>query len=613
VPREGLIMRWILAVPFVIGCVALGAASCGSSSQSGFDDDAGLSSGSSGPGTSGFVTADTGTGSGVTCSSDLRDIVDSNGNVIQTCPPDQGCAAGACVAACASAEQNKSTIGCSYYVAQPDIIKVGTGACFAAFIANTWVSPVKITVERAGQALDVAAMARIPSGSGQSLTYAPLTNGELPPGQVAIVFLSRFGSALVSCPAGVTPGYTAAPGNVTGTGIGEAFHITTSAPVVAYDIFPYGGGQSAATSATLLLPTSAWDTNYIGVNAYRKSTAVPEAQPFLQIVAQEDGTDVQILPVAAITGGTGVAPAAAGANAKYSLNKGQLLQLEQPVELTGSAIQANKPIGVFGGATCLSVDVSATACDGAHQELPPVRALGSQYVGVRYRNRFDAIEESPPWRLVGAVDGTTLSYEPSAPSGAPTTLNLGQVAEFKSAGPFVVKSQDDNHPFYISAHMTGCATVGSSSDCRGDPEFVNVIPPQQYLKSYVFFTDPTYPETDLVVIRSKTNGAFADVTLDCAGGPLTGWQPAGASGDFEYTRFDLVRGNFQKQGSCDNGRHEMKSTAPFGLTVWGWGSAATGGGLGLGGGGFFSQAVSYAYPAGASVKPVNTVIVSAVK
>jgi hypothetical protein len=601
---------------FLVGLMALGvlgAASCGSSRPTGFDDDAGLPAagdevptGSSG----GFVPVEAGPGTAANCSGDLHGVLDSRGNLVETCPPDQGCADGKCVPACAAAEANKSTVGCSYYVAPPDILTQGEGACFAAFITNTWVTPVKLSVERAGQVLDVAGMTRIPSGSGMSLTYAPLLNGEIAPGQVAIVFLSRFGSKLTSCPAGVTPGYTALKANVSGTGIGEAFHITASAPVVAYDIFPYGGGQSALTSATLLIPTSAWDTNYVGVNAYRKSTAVPIAQPFLQIVAQEDGTDVQVLPVADIVGGASVAPSASGVSVKYSLMKGQLLQLEQPVELTGSAIQSNKPIGVFGGDTCLSIDVSAQACDASHQQLPPVRALGSQYVGVRHRNRYDNVEESPPWRIVGAVDGTTLTYEPSTPAGAPTTLAFGQVGEFTAPGPFVVKSQDDTHPFYVSAHMTGCATVGTASDCRGDPEFVNVVPAQQYLPSYVFFTDPTYPETDLVVVRSKAGGAFADVTLDCLGGPLTGWKAVGTSGQFEYTRFDLVRGNFEKQGSCDNGRHEMKSTAPFGLTVWGWGSAATGGTIG-GTGGFYSQAVSYAYPAGASVKSVNTVVVSA--
>jgi hypothetical protein len=50
--------------------------------------------------------------------------------------------------------------------------------------------------------------------------------------------------------------------------MGNAFHITASAPVSAYDTFPYGGGQAAVTSATLLLPVATWDTSYIAVDAY---------------------------------------------------------------------------------------------------------------------------------------------------------------------------------------------------------------------------------------------------------------------------------------------------------------------------------------------------------
>ena len=45
---------------------------------------------------------------------------------------------------------------------------------------------------------------------------------------------------------------------------------------------------------------------------------------------------------------------------------------------------------------------------------------------------------------------------------------------------------------------------------------------------------------------------------------------------YEWARFDLVRHDFQGQQTCDNGRHEMTSAGPFGVTVWGWGSKATG-------------------------------------
>ena len=64
---------------------------------------------------------------------------------------------------------------------------------------------------------------------------------------------------------------------VHGTGIGTAFHITTDMPVVAYQMLPYGGGAAAATGASLLIPTSAWRTNYIAVSAWdrRRRRRIP--------------------------------------------------------------------------------------------------------------------------------------------------------------------------------------------------------------------------------------------------------------------------------------------------------------------------------------------------
>jgi hypothetical protein len=60
--------------------------------------------------------------------------------------------------------------------------------------------------------------------------------------------------------------------------------------------------------------------------------------------------------------------------------------------------------------------------------------------------------------------------------------------------------------------------------------------------------------------------------------------------------------------ACGIERHEIHSTSPFGLTVWGWGSGETGNV----GSGFYSQYMSYAYPGGASVKPINSVVVAPV-
>jgi hypothetical protein len=329
--------------------------------------------------------------------------------------------------------------------------------------------------------------------------------------------------------------------------------------------------------------------------------------PAVQIVAAQDNTHVTFRPTVNVPGAGSVAGTPKGVPQSYALSKGQTLQLMPiPGELGGSAVQSDKPIGLWASMYAMGIDGSAI--DTAHQQIPPVRALGREYVGVRYRNRVDGREESPPWRIVGAVDGTTLTYDPSPPVGAPLTISSGSIAEFRTATPFVVSSQDSAHPFYLAAYMTGGGDYGGA----GDPEFVNVIAPQQFRDSYVFFTDPTYPETNLIVVRAKaSDSTFKDVTLDCAGA-LGGWQPVGTSGTYEYTRIDLVRHDFAPQGGCDNGKHEIHSSGPFGVTVWGWGTAETGGAFGdPSAPGFYSQYVSYAYPAGLSLQPINDVVVPA--
>jgi hypothetical protein len=558
----------------------------------------------------GGVNFDSGPPCDNTCSNDLKTVVDCMGVVQKTCTVDQGCANAMCIDdPCHAAELSQSSYGCDYWALKTAQRLQADGACFAVFVANTWGKPVHLDVQRdgaplqvLGTTLKVSDYTYIPQGQGQAVTYTPYDDvAGLGVGQVAVLFLSRLSTgSVVDCP---KPAALDEETGVPGTGRGSGFHITSDYPVVAYQMVPYGGGQAGVTSATLLLPTSAWDVNYIAVNAYKSAATdtPPAGDPSLDIVAYKDNTQVTILPKAAIVAGTNVAASAANTPVTYTLQTGQFLQITQAEELTGSVIQSTEAIGVFGASSCMNVPLMQGNCDSAQQQLPPVRALGSEYVGVRYRGRGQNLDggvqdEAVPWRLVGAVDGTTLTWDPLTPPGAPKSLALGELAEFTTTGPFVVKSQDVDHPFYLGAYMTG----GKLFKGEGDPDWVNVITPPQFLNDYVFFTDPTYPETDLVLVRSpsKVDGSFADVTLNCAGAPagqtVTGWTAIGA---YEYTRVDLVTGNFMGQNGCENGRQELLSPLPFGVTVWGWGATQQ------------TQFVSYAYPAGAGFQPINSVVI----
>ncbi len=585
----------LTTVGVVLGAFLLSFAACGPNG-SGFNGDASNSDDAGDetfiPDLDGFnfpdVVIDPDANTCRNCSGDLHSILDCANNVIATCPDDQGCGAGGqCVPACQSAADNKSTVGCNYYSVDMAFEGEADGACLAAYVANTWTTEVTLGVTYKGKALPVANFARLPVGSGPSLTYQNLPNGKLPAGKVAILFLANSGST--QCP--IPAANTTDPIGSEVTAVLDAFNITADRPVVAYDIWPYGGSTTYISSATLLVPTSAWDTNYLTIDAYAApswATSSTPQQPFTQIVAMTNNTTVTISPTAPIVGGTGVPATGKGQPHTYNLNAGQVLQFKQYDELNGSAVQSNNPIGVWGGHACMEVDVSDTWCDGAHQQLFPIKAMGNQYVAVKYKDR-SANPESPPWRIMGVVDGTTLTYSPSKPAGAPATLKSGQVVLFKTGSPFVVTSQDSDHPFYMSGHMTGQSTSGTDMT-TGDPEFVNVIPPAQFLPRYIFMTDPTIAFTELVLVRGPDgNNNLQDVTLDCLG-TVKGWATIAGTA-FQWTRVEITN-NGAPVGKCDNGYHEIHSDAPFGITVWGW-----------------DQYVSYAYPGGASVQPINSVVV----
>jgi hypothetical protein len=569
-----------------------------------------------------------------------------------------------CINPCLDSLGNDTSNGCDFYAVEMDTTPASTGVCYAVFVVNQWKSgePARLEVTLGDNVLPVEQFARIPAGTGTGITYGPF-NAEagLPTNQIAVLFLSRdpshsgdpravadpktFASdpaLLADCPPGVTPAVLG-DAALHGTGTGKAFHIQTNIPVVAYQMLPYGGGHARVTGSTLLLPTSSWDTNYVVADAYEAPLLVlipdDRAGPTTVVVASQDATTITLKPTVDILAGGSLSGTQANVPVTYTLNHGEYLQFTQADELTGSALQADRPIAVFGGSTIMDVPLTTVRGDTAEQMLPPVRALGSEYVAVRYRNR-GSTEEIVPWRIVGVVDGTQLSYDPPQ-SGAPGTIDARQWIEFDEAGPFVVRSQDASHPFYLAAYMTGgCGTAAVADKVGafgcpgltgvlkgfGDPEFLNVVPPAQYLPHYTFFTDPTYPETNLVVVRVRDaqTAQMPEVTLDCAG-VLTGWQPVGSSATYELTRVDLSTGNFRGVGNCNNGVHTMTAvlagatgspppTPLVGVTVWGWGNDVTwpsdNGGTDETNANF-TQWVSYGYPAGANFKPLNAAVLSA--
>lgn len=609
-----LTRRSIVSCGLAIACGASVMVACGTTDRPSFVEPPNT-------GTFGEADAQSTACETATCSRDLHSVLSGcTGDVIRKCPPDAGCADGACVPACASAESNEGTIGCSFW-ATPAVATLRSsagsvredhrGSCFAAFIANTWSLPVNVRVEHKGEALDLSRSIAIPRVTGGEVDYEIL-DGPLPPGEVAIVFLYQnlvpppSVRDHVSCPlpAALESEEATIPLR---SGFGAAFHIATDLPVSAYSIFPYGGAASHIPAATVLLPTSSWDTKYLAVDGWDPDDRGTSPQePTLQIVAANDDTEVRIRhDLAKLPGGS---PSSDERSQIFKLAKGEVLQFAAHNKLAGAPIESDKPIAVFGGSNCsvFPTTFGTCCCDVTQQQIPPIRAWGTEYAGVRYEDRKrlrlgsaeTAAQESAPWRLIGAADGTTLEYQPRRPPGAPIALSQGEAVTFWTAEPFVVKSQDEHHPFYLASYMSSLSYgdgAGPLGGQIGDPEFVNVVPARQYLDAYTFFTDVTYGYTTLVVVRQDRGAGFEDVVLDCAG-TITDWTTIDAEGRFQYARVTLVRRGEPQQfaaGTCNNGRHEIRSKEPFGLTVWG-----------------FDLAASYAYPGGAGLRAISDAPIS---
>ncbi|OJY26151.1 MAG: hypothetical protein BGO98_36895 [Myxococcales bacterium 68-20] len=515
------------------------------------------------------------------CSGDLKRVLrvecDGTEAVEEVCGPDFGCGDGACIEACKSAELSKGSIGCAFATLPPDAVNENVqGSCLAATIANVWDRPVTVSATLGGEPIDVGSSTYYAELKGSEIEYERVV-GPIAPGRVGIVFLAGVDTrGAVPCP--VTPVLAKDP--IThGTGRTRAFLLTTDAPVSAYSIWPYGGAKAFFPAATLLLPTSAWDTRYIAVNPWTTGHNVPTVNNlgwlFLQIVAKEDGTEVTMRPNVNLVSGRDVEAVPRGTAATWTLRAGEVLQIKQKDDPSGSPIESNKPVGLFGGSECTNIPSGAFACDVTGQQTPAVSQWGSEYALVPYRPRNDfgvgttTAREAVPWRLVGAANGTKLTYDPVRPGSAPETLEAGQVATFTTNQLMAVRSQDAEHPFHAAMHMTGLAAVPGAA--LGDPEFVNVVPSEQFLNRYIFFADYTYQDTTLTVVRKRTATGFKPVTLECAG-ELTGWQPLDKSGTHEFVWVYLTKRNAPVEhpgGTCGNGRHEAYSEGPFSLHVWG--------------------------------------------
>jgi hypothetical protein len=356
---------------------------------------------------------------------------------------------------------------------------------------------------------------------------------------------------------------------VTSVGLHEfaAFRVRSDVPVTAMQLFPVGGGPSHVSEASMLLPVNALDQSYITAS-WRAFSGNPS---FAIVVAIEDATTVFT--------DTG----------DYMLDAFDAWHFATGNEGTGTFIGADKPVAVFSGIACTMIpQLPWYACDHLEEQMLPLSAWGSHYVGARHPHRVPNLNPQPEqvfWRVIAAVDNTTVTLQPAVAGAQIQLAQVGDWVEFGTADSFVATG---DHPFLLVQYMSGCYNVISStaspSSCNqgptGDPYMMQAIPVEQWLTELPFLTDTSYPRDFVTIIREQGT----TVTLDCLGVVTDDHFTAIPNSIYEVGQVDLDIAGNGGEGNCVDGAQFLTADKPVGVLVGG-----------------MDWATSYGYPGGLSL------------
>ncbi len=476
------------------------------------------------------------------------------------------CENGRCMTLCDKAEAEKSYIGCEYWPTVTMNSQLDTGFSFAVAISNTQSYVANVVITRGGNQV---ASTQVNPNEVKVVTLPWID-------QLKMNFMSESSIKLS----------------------GGAYNLISNIPVTVYQFNPLeyqsGSNYTYTNDASILLPTSVLGYKYyifsyknLSVNSGDSVIGSPSG---FAIVGTKDGTSVSINFSFNTLAGSGVQAFSKGQTGNFTINRGEVLQiaaampstcsnwnsdgsrykycdLGQDYDATGTYIQSDKPISVFGIHNCAFIPFNRWACDHLEENLFPVETWGMNYIMTHTISKQSPAEPNL-YRILSAFDNNTITFNPS--SVQPTKiLNKGQWFEFYTTADFEVKGTS---AFSIAQYLVGEDYNGYNSHTSdmGDPAFSLGIPVEQYRNYYNFLTPATYTES-YVNITAPTG---QQVMLD--GAAVSGFTSIG-SGKYSIARVKL-----------NPGQHNISSSAPVGIMVYG-----------------YARYTSYAYPGGLNLIPIN--------
>ncbi|MEC8024763.1 MAG: IgGFc-binding protein [Myxococcota bacterium] len=484
---------------------------------------------------------------------------------------------GSCVQLCALAEKWKSYLGCDYWGVDLDNAFVpgggrgyydAAGSQYAIVVSNPNENlPATVDVYR----LDVTPDGeRLPTKVTHGTSQLPFDTAPLQPGELRIYDLPRR--------------------DVDGTMQGPlAYRVQASVPITAYQFNPLENVDVFSNDASLLLPRNVLDRWYIVMT---REQTFEILRSYLTIIAVQPGeTQVTVRVTAPTLEGEGLPALKAGDTFVRTLQQYDVLNIEtnRPgSDLTGSVVQATRPVAVFGGSeasnapntaqcvvapgetegTCAwdgesscetpldCLDFNTCCADHLEHQLYPVVTWGERYIAARSMKRG---AERDVWRILAAEDNTVITTVP--PQATLPVLNSGEWFEFESDGDFEIIA---TKPIFVGQFLAAQDApdpnvngIPQPDDAAiGDPAFIAAVPFEQYRTDYVFLAPNKY-ELDFITVTAPTG---SEVRLDSEIIDPTQFSPIG-TGEFSAARLAI-----------EDGTHRLTSTDPVGVIVYGYDS-----------------------------------------
>jgi hypothetical protein len=378
-----------------------------------------------------------------------------------------------------------------------------------------------------------------------------------------------------------------------------AYHLVSSLPVTVYqfnaiEYAPVGGPPgkdwanecppedfwgpcfSFSNDASLLLPTTSLRNSYrltgIPGSSVIGDLGAIQVGSYAVVTGLEDATQVEVLVSATgqVREGDVIPAAGPGEVSSFSLDRGEAAVVLGPEvgDLSGSIIQADRPIQVIHGAPCVDIPETFLACDHIEETVFPAESWGRHYLVARPLG-IDGAPDPHTVRIYGNVDGTVLTYPSGAPPGAPATIDAGEVVVLDQLDEDFEVIGDQE--LAVASYLLGAQLLDPIEE-RGDPSQSMAVPVEQYRERYVFLA-PTDYDLNYVMITMPLD---AEVTLD--GKPI-GVAPTPIGNDFGVAGVPLP--------DLAGGSHKLEATAPVGIQVVGYG-----------------KYTSYYYPGGANFTPI---------